>query len=78
MDKTTIPPKSRPEWKKLVNGGIDYKFRNFVLQLKFYQLQKDVKAGKITDSAAVYDLYMLCCKYSLAVHGDMVNIFKEW
>lgn len=78
MNTLSIPPKSRDEWAKLVRGELDHKFKNYVLQMRIYQLRKDIKAGKCTEQNAVDDLYAMCCKYMLAVQPDCEAIFKQW
>ncbi|MBQ9469396.1 MAG: hypothetical protein IJU72_00415 [Bacteroidales bacterium] len=78
MSEPTIPPKNRPEWAKLVSGEIDHEFQNYVLQLRIYQLRKDIAAGKLTIQKAVDDLFLLCSKYMLAVQPDCKKIFKTW
>lgn len=78
MANATIPPKTRVEWSKLISGEIDHKFKNYVLQIRIYQIRKDISLGRITLDAAITQLYELCCKYSLAVQADCEDIFKEW
>lgn len=73
-----IPPITRPEWTKLITGDIQYEFKNYVLQLRIYQLRKDISYGRTNIDKAVKDLYDLCLKYSLAVQADFVEIFKTW
>ncbi len=75
---TTIPPKSRPEWAKLITGEIEHEFKNYVLQMKIYQMRKDIAAGKTNTENAVEALYDLCVKYALAVQPDCQTIFKSW
>jgi hypothetical protein len=78
MANVTIPPKSRAEWSKLISGEIDHKFKNYVLQIRIYQMRKDISMGRLTLDAATTQLYELCCKYSLAVQADCKDIFKTW
>lgn len=78
MSSLTIPPKDRAEWTKLVDGSLDHKFQNYVLQLRIYQMRKEIKSGAMTTEKAVDDLYQLCFKYALAVQPDMTAIFKTW
>lgn len=78
MANITIPPKTRIEWAKLISGEIDYKFKNYVLQIRIYQMRKDISMGKLTLNAAVDQLYELCKKYSLAVQVDCKAIFVKW
>ncbi len=78
MANVTIPPKSRMEWAKLITGEIEHEFKNYVLQLRIYQMRKDIARGKITVERAVDDLYELSAKYSLAVQADFKAIFKSW
>lgn len=78
MASTTIPPRTRPEWAKIISGDISHEFKNYVLQLSIYQMRKDITKGKITITRAVDDLYNLCSKYSLAVQLDLKEIFKTW
>ena len=73
MANVTIPPKSRAEWSKLISGEIDHKFKNYVLQIRIYQMRKDISMGRLTLDAATTQLYELCCKYSLAVQA-VVNL----
>lgn len=74
----TIPPKSRPEWAKVITGELNHEFKNYVLQMKIYQMRKDIAAGKIQTETAVDTLYNLCTKYALAVQPDCKTIFKTW
>ncbi|MCQ2251814.1 MAG: hypothetical protein MJZ61_00035 [Bacteroidales bacterium] len=62
----------------MISGEIDHKFKNYVLQIRIYQMRKDITMGKLTLSAAVDQLYELCAKYSLAVQADCKEIFKNW
>lgn len=78
MANSSIPPKTRPEWSKIISGDISHEFKNYVLQLSIYQMRKDISKGKITINRAVDDLYNLCNKYSLAVQSDLKAIFKTW
>lgn len=78
MANVTIPPKSRIEWTKLITGEIEHEFKNYVLQLRIYQMRKDIGRGKTTVERAVDDLYELSAKYSLAVQTDLKAIFKTW
>ncbi|MBQ9212757.1 MAG: hypothetical protein IJ150_02285 [Bacteroidales bacterium] len=78
MAMITVPPKTRIEWTKLISGEIDYKFKNYVLQIQIYQMRKDISMGRLTLSAAVDRLYALCQKYSLAVQEDCKAIFGKW
>jgi hypothetical protein len=72
------PPKSRPEWGKLITGEIPYIFKNYVLQLRIYQVRKEIEQGKTTVEKSIDLLYDLCQKYSLAVEADLKEIFKTW
>jgi len=74
----SIPPKERPEWAKLVTGELHHEFSNYVLQMKIYQMRKDIAANKINLDTAVDTLYNLCAKYALAVQPDCKTIFKSW
>ncbi len=78
MATVTLPPKSRIEWTQLINGEIDHKFKNYVLQIRIYQMRKDIAMGRLTLQTAVDQLYEICCKYSLAVQTDCKEIFKTW
>lgn len=78
MESPTIPPKNRLEWKKLLSGDIQHKFKNFVLQLRVYQMQKDISMGRLEEYKALDELYLLCQKYALVVQEDMRSIFKSW
>lgn len=73
-----IPPKDRPEWLQIVNQEIDYKFKNFVLQMKSAEFSKKIKDGSISQTQAVDEIYSLCEKYALAVTIDLQNIFKTY
>ncbi|MEA2042324.1 MAG: hypothetical protein U9N85_07205 [Bacteroidota bacterium] len=75
---TTIPEKSRAEWKKIITGEIEHNYRNYVLQTKIHQMRKDVSKNKISIDNAIDDLYELCFKYALAVQIDFRQIFKTW
>lgn len=78
MATVNLPQKSRVEWSMLISGEIDHKFKNYVLQIKIYQMRKDISMGRLTLSGAVDQLYELCTKYSLAVQADCKEIFKQW
>ncbi len=78
MKSYSVPPKNRPEWRKLVRGEIVHKFRNYILQINIYQSQKDIADNKITEGQAIDSLYELCSKYVLAVQLDLKEIFKTW
>jgi len=78
MTSPSIPPKTRLEWRKLVLGEIQHKFKNFVLQLRVYQMQKDISMGRLEEEKAIDELYLLCCKYALVVQEDMQAVFKTW
>ena len=74
----TIPSKGRVEWKKIITGEIEHKYRNYVLQTKIHQLRKEISYNKITINKAIDDLYELCSKYARAVQVDFKQIFKTW
>jgi len=74
----TIPEKNRSEWKKMITGEIEHKYKNYVLQIKIHQIRKDINRGKKTIEDAIDELYELCSKYALAVQSDFRQIFKEW
>ncbi|PZX19361.1 hypothetical protein LX69_00628 [Breznakibacter xylanolyticus] len=74
----SIPPKSRKEWLDMVNGHIDYPFKNYVLQMRVHQAQKEIKEGTVTPAAAINGLYTLCEKYAMACKNDLIAIFKTW
>lgn len=78
MANVTIPPKSRPEWGKLITGEISHEFKNYVLQLRIYQMRKDIQRGKVSIESSIDELYELSSKYSLAVQADFKEIFKTW
>jgi len=78
MPTPTIPPKDRPEWSKIVSGELKYNYKNYVLQVRTYQLQKDISLGKISQKEAIDALYDLCSKYALAVQPDFKQIFINW
>jgi len=72
-----IPDKNQPEWRDLLTGKKNYKFRNFVLQMKVNQLTKDVEEQKYSTQEAIDQLYELCCKYQLAVKNDIEMVFNQ-
>lgn len=74
----TIPPKSRPEWRNIVQGRTDQQFKNYVLQMRVNQAINDIENGDISVSQAVDAIYELCSKYALAVQVDLKKIFKTW
>ena len=74
----SVPDKARPEWRKIINGEIDYQYQNYVLQTKIHRLRKDVLNERKTEHEAIDDLYALCSKYALAVRADFKQIFKNW
>ncbi len=78
MNNLTIPSKERVEWKHIVTGVIQHDYRNYVLQMKIHQAQKDVASKKISTDEAVGQLYDLCSKYAFAVQYDFKTIFKTW
>lgn len=78
MEKHTIPPKDRDEWKQIVTGGLEHRYNNFVLQMKVHQANKDVASGNVSADEAVESLYEICIKYTLAVQNDLKTIFKTW
>lgn len=78
MDKLTIPPRYRDEWKKMITGDINHKYSNFALQMALSQIKKEVTAGKIEMEEAVNKLHDLCTKYALACQRDFTLIFKTW
>ncbi|MBO4371659.1 MAG: hypothetical protein J5826_01885 [Bacteroidales bacterium] len=73
-----IPPRNRPEWKQLITGEIQHEFKNYVLQLRIYQIRKDIESGRTTMERSIDSLYELCMKYQLAVAADCREIFKSW
>jgi hypothetical protein len=74
----SIPPITRKEWQQLLNGEINHTFNNYVIQMRVYQAQKEIKEGKISNTTALNDLHALCTKYSLTCQDDFVSIFKTW
>ena len=78
MKKYTIPPKDRAEWELIVTGKIEYKFRNFVLQMKSADYKRLIDENTMSVEEAIDDLYKLCEKYTIAVQVDFKAIFKEW
>ncbi len=78
MATDTIPPIEREEWGKLLTGEIKHAYKNYVLQTKTYQMQKDVASGKLPLNKAIAELYALCEKYNLAVLSDLRIIFISW
>lgn len=77
-NSSLIPPRDRPEWRQLVTGEIQHEFRNYVLQLRIYQIRKDIESGRSTIERSIDGLYELCMKYQLAVAADCREIFKYW
>lgn len=78
MDKLSIPPKQREEWRKMITGEITHKYSNFALQMSLSQVKKDLAEKKIEMNAAVDKIYDLCAKYALACQIDFKQIFKTW
>jgi len=78
MANTSIPPKDRPEWEKMITGEIEHSYINYVLQARTYQMRKDIASGRLTIQEAIDELYKLSSKYSLAVQNDFKLIFKTW
>lgn len=78
QNSSPIPPRSRAEWSKLITGEIQHEFKNYVLQLRIYQIRKDIEHGRTTIERSVDSLYELCMKYQLAVAEDCKEIFKVW
>ncbi len=78
MSNQLIPPKSREEWQKMINGEIQHKYRNFALQMKLTQIRREVSENKMTMDEAVDSIYQLCAKYAAAVKGDFKQIFISW
>lgn len=74
----TIPDKERPEWRKMIDGEIEIKYRNFILQMQLTQMNKAIKLEQITYAQAIDKLYILCDKYALAVQSDLKQVFKTW
>ncbi|MBR6176520.1 MAG: hypothetical protein IKQ70_01390 [Bacteroidales bacterium] len=77
-NSTLVPPRDRPEWRQLITGEIQHEFRNYVLQLRIYQIRKDIESGRSTLEPSLDSLYELCMKYQLAVAADCKEIFKSW
>ncbi len=75
---SNIPSKDRIEWGLIVTGRLDYKFSNFVLQMKTTEYANSIKGGELDSQIAIDELYELCAKYSLAVREDLIKIFKRW
>lgn len=78
QNSSPIPPRSRVEWSKLITGEIQHEFKNYVLQLRIYQIRKDIESGRTTIEQSVDSLYDLCMKYQLAVAQDCKEVFKTW
>lgn len=78
MSELKIPPKNRKEWEMMVTGEIDHQYKNYVLQMKIANARKNILENKETIESAIDSIYLLCKKYSYAVHSDFVQIFKEW
>ena len=78
QNSSPIPPRSLAEWSKLITGEIQHEFKNYVLQLRIYQIRKDIEHGRTTVERSVDSLYELCMKYQLAVAQDCKEIFKVW
>ncbi len=77
METFVVPPRERPEWKQLVNGQLQYEFKNYAFKVFIFQLSKDIERGKRTVDEAADELYKLCCKYEYGVREDCKNIFKN-
>ncbi len=73
-----IPGKDRTEWQQLIRGKLNFKFKNYVLQLTVHQLYRDYNEAKIGLDEAVDQLHSLCSKYQLAVNDDLKKIFKDY
>ncbi len=71
-----IPEKNRKEWQMLLNGELDVKLENYVLQMKVEQMKRMIKAGKTSIEDAVDAIHSLCEKYAIAVRKDMEKIFN--
>ncbi len=78
MRDVTIPPKGRQEWKQIVQGEIDHKYRNYVLQMKVHQANQDIVSNMLSVEEAIDELYEICDKYAMAVQTDFKEIFKTW
>ena len=78
MTTAKIPPKDRPEWTMMISGELRHNYKNYILQVRTYQLQKEVVGGRLTQSEAIEDLHSLCSKYALSVQHDFRIIFKNW
>jgi hypothetical protein len=78
MLQQSIPPKSRMEWRLIVNGVIKHHFQNYVLQMKVNDFQNRIRLQEMTVDKAVDELYNLCIKYTIAVQIDIKTIFKTW
>ena len=75
---TSIPPKSRKEWREMVSGELEYSYANYFLQVTLHKLRKDIENNVKTQDQAINDLHYLCSKYNLAIKHDLKQIFKSW
>jgi len=72
-----IPPITRKEWRKLLNGELDVSLRNFFFQMKVTQARTQINNGTVSIETAINDLHILCTKFSKAknMDEDMKSIF---
>ncbi len=70
-----FPDPNREEWRKIVNGEIKHIFKNYVLQLKSYQISNEIKKKTKDEAQGILELQELCRKYALAVYEDFKIIF---
>lgn len=77
-EKLKVPPKDRSEWRDIVQGKIDFKFKNLLLQVKMFHFSVDIQYQTITVEEAVDEFHKLCEKYHVSAHNDLKTIFKDW
>jgi len=78
MDKFSVPPIDRAEWKLMISGEIKFEFESYTLQVQLSKLQKKINTKEITMQDAVLQVYNLCSKYAMAAQADIKKIFKTW
>ncbi len=79
QNKYSIPPRSNPKWKALLNGEIDISLKNFFFQMKVTQVKNQIKNGILPIDTAVDDIVTLCKKFRSARHmkDDLEAIFGK-
>ena len=71
-----VPPKNDPQWRALIKGELNIEFKNFILQLRVTQAQKDVQKDNMEIDQAIEEIHELCEKYLIVVQDDLKSIFK--